>query len=480
MRILFAVAECLPFIKTGGLADVAGALPGRLARLGHEVKIILPGYSAIPREKYGFKPCGGPFTVNHMGSDVEIGLMESGRIRGVQTLLVCQDSLFARGALYGEPDDQHRFIIFCKAVMAYMFNNNYYPDVVHCHDWHTALLPVYLKTAAEYNPDYRRTAGVFTIHNLGYQGKFGPEALQDAGLDRSLFNMNALEHYGQTNFMKGAIAFADKITTVSPTYAREILTPEFGEGLEGILRTREKDTRGIINGLDYDLWDTSRDPNIAARYSMYRPAGKAVCKRELLRELGLEGGGMVCGIVSRLCKQKGIDVLMPAVRDLLAHSDVKLIIQGTGDREYEAMADELCRDFPGSARHIAKYSEAMARRVYAGSDMFLMPSLYEPCGLGQMIAMACGALPFVHKTGGLADTVFDADYAPEGSVPNGFAFEPLSANAVKDNLWRAYFIYRNDPERWNRLRSSAFRCRFSWDRSVKEYLSLYAECAKRP
>ncbi|MBP5273556.1 MAG: glycogen synthase, partial [Abditibacteriota bacterium] len=462
MKILFAVAECLPFIKTGGLADVAGALPRLLAARGHEVRVIMPGFGKIDRERFGFTP-GDPFTVNHMGSDVELGLMESGFVPGVKTALVLSESLYGRENLYGEPDDQHRFTIFCKACMAYMFNRGWFPDIVHCHDWHTALLPVFLRTAAEYDPVWRKTRSVFTIHNLGYQGVFPREAVRDAGLDESLFSPDCMEHWGQANFMKGAIVFADKITTVSPAYAKEILTPEFGEGLEGILGTREKDITGIINGIDYGAWGPERDMAIAARYSRLRPAGKEVCKKELLRSLGLdpERKGPVFGIVSRLCRQKGIDALIEPMRDLLSHSDSAFIVQGTGDKEYEDMTAALCSAFPEQARHIARYSEASARRVYAGSDVFLMPSRYEPCGLSQMIALAYGTIPFVHKTGGLSDTVFDVDGG--SGKPNGFVFEPLGEDAVRENLWRAYFKYKNSPEEWQALRDSAFACRYTWD-----------------
>ncbi len=478
MKILFAVAECLPFIKTGGLADVAGALPAELAKAGHEVRILMPGYDRI--DKSGFRASSSPFTVNHMGRDIGMSLMESGRIPGVKTVLVCCDSLFHRGVLYGEPDDRHRFTVFCKAVMAYMVNHDWYADIVHCHDWHTALLPVYIRTAADYDPVWKKVRSIFTIHNLGYQGVFPPETVRDAGLDMGLFNSDALEYYGQANLMNGAIAFADKITTVSPTYAREILTPSFGEGLDGILRKRQGDLTGILNGLDYRLWDPAQDMALPARFSRYRQEGKAVCKRELLAGLGIDAApdAPVLGIVSRLCRQKGFDALMYGMRDLLSYSDAIFIAQGTGDREYEDMMTALAADFPRSVRHIARYSEAMARRVYAGSDMFLMPSRYEPCGLGQMIALRYGALPFVHRTGGLSDTVTDADSS--AAAPNGFVFDSLDPGVVKEQLWRAYLKYKREPEKWAALRSAALECRFGWDKSVAEYERVYRSCFEEP
>lgn len=475
MKILFVVSECLPFIKTGGLADVAGALPKILASYGHDVRIMMPGYSKIPREKFGFKAATSPFTVNHMGTDMYVGLEESAAIPNVKSYLVNQDQLFNRANLYGEPDDEHRFIIFNKSVMASMFYLNWYPDVVHCHDWHTALLPVFLKEAAKYDKKYSNIRSVFTIHNLGYQGRFPAETIQHAGLSSDLFTPETLEFYGQMNFMKGAIVFADKITTVSPTYAKEILRPEFGEGLDGILNTRVSDLSGIINGLDYNDWGPMSDLSIPARYSQYRPKGKETCKRVLQDMFGLrqDPGRPVFGLVSRLCKQKGIDVLVSAARDLLNHTDVQLVVQGTGDVEYENMVYGLSYDFPQQVKYIPQYSESAARKIYAGSDAFLMPSVYEPCGLGQMIALTYGTIPFVNKTGGLADTVFDVDEKIADQVPNGFAFSPLFGDVLKDNLWRMYYKYKDDPKGWSSLKRNAMKCSFTWDASVQEYLKVY-------
>lgn len=474
LKILFVVSECLPYIKTGGLADVAGALPKILAKQGHDVRVIMPGYSAISKEKFGFKSAVKPFTVHHMGHDVFAQLLVSDFTPNVKTYLVSQDDMFARSKIYGEADDEHRFIIFSKSVMAAMANLDWFPDIVHCHDWHTGLVPVFIKEAAPFDERYSKIKSVFTIHNLGYQGRFPAETIRHAGLSWDLFTPDKLEFYGQMNFMKGAILYSDKVTTVSPTYATEILRPEFGEGLDGVLRDRKSDLSGIINGLDYNDWGPHNDLSIPVRYSKYRPRGKETCKRVLLENLGLDTNPErpLFGLVSRLCKQKGIDVLCSGLRDLLNHSDVMFIVQGTGDKEYEHMIKSLAKDFPEQVRHIGKYSEIMARWIYAGADAFLMPSAYEPCGLGQMIALTYGTIPFVHKTGGLSDTVFDIDFESE-KEPNGFVFEPLWDEVLKENLWRMYHRFKHSPKEWNNLKKNAMKCSFTWDNSVDEYLKVY-------
>ena len=479
LKILFIVSECLPYIKTGGLADVAGALPKILAKQGHDVRVIMPGYSAISKEKFGFKRTEKPFTVNHMGNDVFVGLLESDFTPNVKTYLVSQDDMFARNKIYGEHDDEHRFIIFSKAVMASMVHLNWFPDIAHCHDWHTGLLPVFIKEAAPFNKKYSKIKSVFTIHNLGYQGRFLAETIKHAGLSWDLFTPEKLEFYGQVNFMKGAILYSDKITTVSPTYAKEILKPEFGEGLDGVLRDRKLDLHGIINGIDYNEWGPINDLSIPVRYSYYRPKGKETCKKVLLENLHLDTNPKrpLFGLVSRLCKQKGIDVLVYALRDLLAHSDTIFIVQGTGEKEYEDMIKRLVKDFPNQVGYIEAYSETMARCIYAGSDAFLMPSAYEPCGLGQMIALTYGTIPFVHKTGGLSDTVFDIDFESE-KTPNGFVFEPLWEEILKENLWRLYHKFKKNPKEWSNLKKNAMKCSFTWDDSVEEYLKVYFSALK--
>ena len=473
MKILFAVGECLPYIKTGGLADVIGAVPKILAKKGHDVRVVMPGYSKINREKFGFKSAMKGFTVNHKGVDIFENVMESDYTPGVKTYIICQDDFFAREKIYGEADDAQRFIFFQKSVMALMDKLEFYPNIVHCHDWHTALLPVYIKEAVRFGKwQLGETKSVFTIHNLGYQGRFGAEVCQDAGLGYDLFTGDKLEYYGLFNFMKGGLVYADKITTVSPTYAREILEPQNGWGLDGVLRSREKDLSGIINGLDYNDWGPENDLNIPVRYSVYKRAGKAKCKEVLQKTSGLtvDPNIPVFTLVSRLAEQKGFNVLVPAMRDLLAHTDAQFIFQGTGEKAYEQMAYDMSRDFKQQVRYIDKYSEAMARMIYAGGDLFVMPSKYEPCGLGQMIALTYGNVPLVAYTGGLCDTVFDYDLDEKG---NGFLFSPVTEFNCQENLWRAYNKYKFQKPQWEKIVTNAFKSKFTWDDSVSKYEAVY-------
>lgn len=479
MKILFAVGECLPYIKTGGLADVIGAVPKILAKKGHDVRIVLPAYSKIDRLKFGFKAVRRKFTVNHLGIDYYTGVLESDYIPGVKTYLINQNSFFDREKIYGENDDHHRFIFFQKAVMTLMDQLEFYPDIVHCHDWHTALLPVFIKESVRYGKwQLGETKSVFTIHNLGYQGRFGAEVLRDAGLGYDLFTSDKLEFYGLFNFMKSGLVYADKITTVSPTYAKEILRPEMGWELDGVLRSRENDLCGIINGLDYNDWGPENDLNIPVRYSVYRKEGKAKCKELMQKHSGLTVNPDVpmFTLVSRLASQKGFDILVPAIRDLLYHTDAQFVFQGTGEKEYERMAYELSRDFKEQVRYIDKYSESMARNIYASGDVFLMPSKYEPCGLGQMIALTYGNVPLVSYTGGLCDTVSDTDADSKG---NGFLFSPITEFNFRENLWRAYRKYKNDREGWAKLTDNAMRSRFTWDESVEKYEEVYTEALKK-
>lgn len=478
MKILFVVGECLPFIKTGGLADVAGALPKILAKKGHDVRVVLPGYSKIDRDKFGFKSDIKSFTVNHVGIDFYERILESDYIPGVKSYIIDQPSFFDRDKIYGEDDDHHRFIFFQKSAMALMDQLGFYPDIVHCHDWHTGLMPVYIKEAVRFGKkELAKTKSVFTIHNLGYQGKFGADIVRDAGLGYDLFTPDKIEYYGLFNFMKSGLVYADKITTVSPTYAKEILLWENGWGLDGVLRSRENDLTGIINGLDYNEWGPENDLNIPVRYTKYKLTGKAKCKEILQKTSGLNVDPNVplFTLVSRLAEQKGFNVLVPALRDLLYHTNAQFVFQGTGEKALEQMAYDLSRDFKNQVRYIDKYSEAMARMIYAGGDIFLMPSQYEPCGLGQMISLTYGNVPLVSYTGGLCDTVFDYDINPKG---NGFVFSPLKVENCRENIWRVYNKYYDKPA-WKKIVNNAFKSKFTWDASVKKYEKVYKEALKK-
>jgi len=479
MKILFVVGECLPYIKTGGLADVIGAVPKILAKFGHDVRVVLPGYSKIDREKFNFKQIIKPFTVNHRGVDYFESVLESDYTTGVTTYIICQDEFFDREKIYGESDDEHRFLFFQKSVMTLMDKIDFYPNIVHCHDWHTALIPVYIKEAKNYGAwQLGETKSIFTIHNLGYQGRFDAKVLQDAGLSFDLFTPDKLEYYGMLNFMKGGLVYADKITTVSPTYAKEILEPQNGWGLDGVLRSREKDLTGIINGLDYNDWGPENDLNIPVRYSVYKREGKAKCKEVLQKALGLDAKPEVpmFTLVSRLAEQKGFDVLAGAIRDLLSNTKAQFVFQGTGEPEYEKQAHDLARDFPNQVKYIDKYNEQMARMIYAAGDIFLMPSKYEPSGLGQMIALTYGNVPLCAYTGGLCDTVFDIDMSDNG---NGFLFSPVTYDNCKENLWRVYDKYSNHKDIWERVTTNAFKSKFTWDESVRKYEEVYKQALEK-
>ncbi|MBQ0106283.1 MAG: glycogen synthase [Armatimonadetes bacterium] len=472
MKILFVTGECLPYIKTGGLADVLGAVPKILAKKGHDVSVILPAYSKIDRDKFSFRH-ETDISVNMRGEDYFAPIYVSDHTPGVKTYLVGGDQFFDREKVYGEDDDRFRFIYFNKSVMAFMDKQDYYPDIVHCHDWHAGLLPVYIHESRRYGKwQFGKTKTVFTIHNLGYQGRFGKETLYDAGLDEELFNAEGVEYYGDFSFMKGALVYSDKITTVSPTYAKEILMPENGFGLDGVLRSRQNDLCGIINGLDYNDWGPENDLSLPVRYSVYKREGKAKCKEIMQKTSGLPVNSSVpvFTLVSRLAEQKGFDILVPAMRDLLSFTDAQFIFQGTGEKEYEMWAYQLSRDFRDQVRYIDKYSENMARMIYGSGDIFLMPSRYEPCGLGQMIALTYGNVPLAAYTGGLCDTVFDYDLDDRG---NGFLFSPITEFNFRENLWRVYNKYMNDKENWEKIVDNAFRSKFTWDDSVSEYEKVY-------
>ncbi len=469
-KILLCASEVVPFAKTGGLADVAGALPKALAALGHDVRVAMPRYDAIDGRALGLQPLTS-LKVPLGGGTVEAGIETSKAIEGVTTYLVDSPKHFQRGTLYGEPDDGERFGVFCRAVTEFLRKSDWRPEVIHANDWQAALLPVYLKTTYARDKRLRGIAALFTIHNLAYQGVFDPGILDTLGLDRSLFTMEGLEFWGQVNFLKGGLVFSDVLNTVSPRYAQEIQTAEFGERLEGVLKKRSADLFGVLNGLDYDEWDPGSDEFIAAHYRADDLAGKAVCKRALQERLGLPVRPEVplLGLVSRLAGQKGLD-LLAEVFPVLLESDVQLALLGTGEQYYHDLLSGLARKFPQKMGLKLEFDNALAHQIYAGSDMFLMPSNYEPCGLGQMISLRYGTIPIVRETGGLADTVTEFD-ARTGEG-NGFLARERSPVAVMGAIARALLTMQR-ANQWARLVQNAMSCRFSWEKSAEEYVKLY-------
>ncbi|MGD8238300.1 MAG: glycogen synthase GlgA [Armatimonadota bacterium] len=464
MKVLLAAGEVAPLAKTGGLADVAGSLPKALQHRGVDVRIVMPKYRGVADQAESPLEQIPGVTVPLGGRDVVVGLLQTTIANGdVPVYLVERDEYYDREGLFGHPDDLERFTLFSRAVTALPGAIGWEPDVVHCHDWHAGIVPVYLKRLAP-GP---RPATVFTIHNLAYQGAFPKTAADLLGIAWDSPAFHDLEMGSQLNFMKAGIVAADRISTVSQRYAGEIQTREFGEGLHGILQSRSDALEGILNGIDYDTWNPRTDTQIAAGFGPDDLTGKAKCKQALQAEMNLPQRDVpVIGIVTRLAAQKGLDIIEEVVNELLA-ADIQLVLLGTGEPQYHALFGRLAKLLPDKTGIRLDYDAALARRIYAGSDLFLIPSRYEPCGLTQMIGLAYGTIPIVRATGGLADTI--SERGPEG---NGFMFFEYSPDALLAALDRALAAY-DDPVRWARLMRNAFACDFSWEQSAGHYEELY-------
>lgn len=468
MRILFCVSEAVPYAKTGGLADVAGALPQALGEEGVEVMLILPKYKQI-----GFR---AEERVSLGDKDLlAVGEKPSEGIEGVEVLFIRQDELYLRDSLYGYPDDGERFLFFDKAVLSLIKKLGWKPDVIHCNDWQTGLIPVYLRTILKDDPFYKGIATVFTIHNLAYQGNFPREIIYKAGLGEELFSFDKLEFWGQFSFMKGGIVFSDLITTVSPRYAKEIQAAEFGAGMEGALAYRKDRIRGILNGIDYRVWDPSKDEFLPAPYDVSSLENKKENKRSLQKEVGLSLKDVpLIGMVSRLASQKGFDILSSAM-DALFERDLQMVILGVGEREIEEQLRDKAVRYGDKFKLLIKFDERLAHLIYGGSDIFLMPSRYEPCGLGQMIAMRYGTVPVVREVGGLADSV--EEFEPSTGRGTGFLFREYTPEALCEAIGRALDLYRN-KNAWKIVQINCMRKDFSWSASAKKYIEVYNEAMK--
>ena len=473
MHIAFAASECAPFSKTGGLADVIGALPRALAYLGHNVTVYVPRYRSTKLEnpRKVIASITVPFDDRYRFCSV----LDGGVRSGVQFYFIDYPPFFDREALYGTPlgdyhDNAERFAMFCRAVLeASKILGT--PDLFHCHDWQTALIPILIKTLYKEDPAFAQTPCVFTIHNLGYQGLFPPEVLPLLMLPWDLFTMAKLEFYGKVNFLKGAIEAADFITTVSRKYAQEIQTAEYGFGLEGVLRARAATLTGILNGVDYTEWNPANDKMIAANYSADDLSGKAKCKHDLLNEFGLAHDTQlpVIGIVSRFAGQKGFD-LIQYVADRMAQEELIVIALGTGDREYEDMFRRLHKQYPQKFAVKIEFNNRLAHKIEAGADMFLMPSKYEPAGLNQLYSLKYGTVPIVRATGGLDDTI--EQYDPATGKGTGFKFKEYSGEALLDSVKAAVLAYR-DTQRWEKLMHNGMVQDYSWTAAAKEYVKVY-------
>ncbi|MFB3881465.1 MAG: glycogen synthase GlgA [Armatimonadota bacterium] len=470
LRVLMCTSEAVPFAKTGGLADVAGALPPALAKLGHDVRLALPKYGEMD-PKIPSKAVGGQLQVPVGGKAVAVGIEQSDALKGVPTYLVDCPGYFDRKGLYGHPDDAERFGCFCLAVLEFLRQGDWKPDVIHCNDWQTALIPVQLKT--RYAQD-RKLAGIgtlLTIHNLAYQGVFDRAAMAGAGVAPSLWSVEGVEFYGQVNFLKGGLLFADMLNTVSKRYAEEIQTAEYGERLEGVLARRKAELFGILNGIDCAEWDPATDRFIAANFGPGKMGPKGENKAALQQRYKLAKRPEVplFGLVSRLAGQKGLDLLAEVLPQFL-RLDVQFVLLGTGEQQYHELLSRLAKEFPSKMGVALSFDNALAHLIYAGSDMFLMPSRYEPCGLGQMISLRYGTVPVVRTTGGLADTISEFD--PATGKGNGFCFDDYTAVALMGAMVRSVEAYRAG-EPWRKLVQNTMACDFSWDRSAGEYERLY-------
>lgn len=475
MRILFVASEAVPFAKTGGLGDVAGSLPPALARLGHDVRVVIPRYGSIDPAAFGLKRVAAiqvPLASWQERCDVLAGRTEG----NVTVYFINKDVYFDRPGLYGTsrgdyPDNAERFIFFSRAVPELSSALRFKPDIIHCNDWQTGLVPLYIRKTSG-----KRPSTVFTVHNLGYQGLFWHWDMRLTGLGWEEFTPEGIEFWGKISFLKAGLVSADTITTVSPTYAREIQTPEYGHGLEGVLAKRSADLQGILNGIDFRSWDPARDQSLPAVYSAARPGGKQKCRQALRERLSLPpAGGPVLSLVTRIVDQKGIDILIEALPDILSLG-CQVVILGTGEDRYRKALKKIAAEHPGRMRCHFHFDEPLARLFYAGSDIFLMPSQYEPCGLGQMIALRYGTVPVVRRTGGLADTVVDHDAGTGNGT--GFVFEEYSGSALAECVARAVRVFRDERE-WARLMLAGMRQDFSWEHSAKEYVKLYRKAIKK-
>jgi starch synthase len=474
MHIAFAASECVPFSKTGGLADVVGALPRALAAAGHEISVYLPRYrlTRIPEERTVVQSITVPFDDRYRFCSIVSGA----GYPGVRFFFVDYPPFFDRDGLYGTssgdfPDNAERFALFCRAVLEGSKILGV-PDIFHCHDWQAALLPVLLRTQYVEDPAFRSSGVVFTIHNIGYQGLFPPEILPLLTLPWDLFTITKMEFFGNVNFLKGALVYSDLITTVSRKYSQEIQTTEFGFGLEGVLKDRAQNVTGIVNGVDYDEWNPGSDKFIAAHYNPEDLSGKQQCKQDLLANVGMHEADPnlpVIGIVSRFAAQKGFD-LIGQIIDRLALEEVLLTVLGSGDKLYEEMFLRLARRVPNKIMVRIAYDNILAHKIEAGADMFLMPSRYEPCGLSQIYSLKYGTVPIVRATGGLDDTVDPWD--PRTKKGTGFKFVEYTGEALLRSIHQALQLYR-DQTSWQKLMRNGMSKDFSWRVSAREYIRVY-------
>ncbi|PUB13955.1 glycogen synthase GlgA [Paenisporosarcina sp. OV554] len=476
MNILFAASECVPFIKTGGLGDVIGALPHTLHEEGVNVSVILPKYGDLPlhyqQQMQWIKSIEVP-----IGWRNQFCGIEKLDYQGITIYFLDNEYYFKRHGSYGFEDDGERFAFFSRAVLEALPHLEEIPEIIHCHDWQTGLIPVLLKAHYVNQPLYQEIKTVFTIHNLRYQGVYPKSVLSDLlNLSDLYFHMDALEFYGNVSYLKGGLAFADCVTTVSATYAEEIQTPYYGEGLDGFLRKKGAKLRGIVNGIDNDSYDPKRDELIFLPFDSQQ--GKAENKKNLQKTLGLPVNSdiPIISMVTRLVDQKGIDLIRHVFHEIIG-LNVQFVLLGTGDAQYEESFRYFADYYPDHVSVNLYFDESLARKIYAGSDLFLMPSQFEPCGIGQLIALRYGTLPLVRETGGLKDTVVPYnEFTGEG---NGFSFANYNAYEMLYTIERAVTLYRSESDNWGTLVKHAMELDFSWSSSSKQYVTIYKDLLSR-
>ncbi len=482
MKIVFVAAEMSPFAKVGGLADVLGDLPNKIAELGHQVYVVLPRYHCVDGRKFSLKKLG-EFVEVSLGQETEKLSVKSSRLsERLEVFFLEHPYFFDREGIYGTSlgdyeDNDKRFIMFSKASLELLKLLGIKPDIIHCHDWQTGLVPAFLKLDYQDKAAFQKTKSFFTIHNLAYQGNFPPDTLALSGFDWKEFSMQRMEFYGKFSFLKTGLVYSDVVTTVSETYAKEIQTEEFGCGLEGVLQRRNEDLYGILNGIDFDLWNPETDKELETPFSSSNMEAKAVNKAALQKEFHLTVDPQIplLGIVTRLVDQKGIDLLLASL-EKIHKRNLQFVLLGKGMNRYHNELMKVAQKYAGSFSFNLKFDEKLARRIYASSDIFLMPSVFEPCGLGQIISMRYGTIPLVREIGGLADTVTNYDTATgEG---NGFVFLENTSEAFLSKLDEAVEAYRNKAE-WNQLIHNAMNSDFSVQKTAQKYIELYKNAKRK-
>jgi starch synthase len=483
LKILFATPEAVPFAKTGGLADVAGALPKSLQALGCEIKLIMPYYRTVRDSGLPHQYLGREIEVSlgdeKLKADIYLGHLN----QDIPVYFIGREEFFDRQSLYGTAkgdyfDNPERFIFFSKAALSFCQSMDFSPDIIHQHEWQTGLIPAYLKSLCQNDPLFSRSATVFTIHNIAYQGLFKKEKFSLTGLPQEIYSPEGIEFWERINFMKAGIVYADVINTVSKKYSEEIQTPEYGYGLEGILRKRKESLYGILNGVDYEDWDPSHDPHLIARYDAKDISGKKQCKMDLLKEFHLPSSleqVPLLGMISRLADQKGFDLLMEISEALFA-LNIGFVLLGTGEQKYHDLLTQVAQKYPQKAGIRIAYDDRLAHKIEAGTDFFLMPSKYEPCGLNQIYSLKYGTIPVVRATGGLDDTI--TPYDPVTKKGNGFKFTRYDAKEFLNTIKAAINFYYQ-PERWRQLVQNAMAADFSWKRSAQSYLELYRKTLEK-